>query len=161
MHKPLAGILLLTAAMSLSSAALATDSRACALLTVAELEPVVGSKLSIFQGSTYPTGDMCTASSGTATVTLRLGTKEQADASAKSLDMIRTMGGTVKVKTFGAITCLTVTPAKDMQQYGFKTTCSVNKAAKVAAVEVRVRNQKDMVSIDKLRLLADKMTGRF
>lgn len=157
----LIGILLLIAALGMPSDALATDNRACKLLTAAELEPVVGGKLSAFQGSAYRTGDMCAASSTTVTVMLRLGKKEQADAGAKSMDMLRKMGAKVNVKTFGLITCSAITPPKDMQQYGFKTACSVSKAAEVAAVEVRARNQKDMVSISELHPLADKMTGRF
>lgn len=155
------GILLLIAALTMPSAALATDNRACKLLTAAELEPVVGGKLFPFQGSAYRTGDMCTASSATVTVMLRLAKKEQADGGAKSVDMLRRMGAKVKFKTFGLITCSTVIPPKHMQQYGFKTACSVSKTAEVAAVEVRTKNQKDMVSIDKLHPLADKMTGRF
>jgi hypothetical protein len=157
----LSGILLLIVALGMPSGALATDNRACKLLTAAELEPVVGGKLFAFQGSAYKTGDMCAASSTTVTLMLRLGKKEQADAAAKSLEMLRRMGAIVNVKTFGPITCSTVTPPQHMQQYGFKTTCSVSKAAEVAAIEVRAKNQKDMVSIDELHPLADKMTGRF
>src|SRR5579864_8947077 len=88
----LAGILLLIVALGVPSAALATDNRACRLLTAAELESVVGGKLFAFQGSAYKTGDMCTASSTTVTIMLRLGKKEQADAAAKSMDMLRKMG---------------------------------------------------------------------
>lgn len=161
MQQQLTAILLLIAVLGMPSAALATDNRACKLLTAAELEPVVGSKLFAFQGSAYKTGDMCTASSTTVTVMLRLAGKEQAEAAAKSMDMLRKMGARVNVKTFGLITCSTVTPPKHMQQYGFKTTCSVSKAAEVAAVEVRAKNQKGMVSIEELHPLADKMTGRF
>jgi hypothetical protein len=161
MQQQLAGILLLIAALGMPSAALATDNRACKLLTAAELESVVGGKLSAFQGSTYGTGDMCTASSTTVTVMLRLAEKEQADAAAKSVDMLRKMGARVDFKTFGLITCSTVTPSRHMQNYGFKTACSVSKAAEIAAVEVRVKNQKDMVSIKELHLLADIMAVRF
>lgn len=157
----LSGILLLIAALGMPSGALATDSKACKLLTAAELEPVVGGKLLAFQGSVYRTGDMCAASSTIVTVMLRLGKKEQADAAAKSVEMLRIMGAKINVKTFGPITCSTITPPKDMQQYGFKTTCSVSKAADIAAVEVRAKNQKDMVSINALHTLADKMAGRF
>ena len=161
MQQPLTGILLLIAALGMPSAALATDNRACKLLTSEELESVVGGKLLAFQGSAYKTGDMCTASSTSVTVMLRLAKKEQADAAAKSMDMLRSMGARVDVKTFGLITCSAVTPPKHMQQYGFKTSCSVSKGAEIAAVEVRAKNQKDMVSIDVLHPLADKMTGRF
>ena len=157
----LSGMLLLIAVLGMPSGALATDNRACKLLTAAELEPVVGGKMRAFQGSSYRTGDMCAASSTVANVMLRLGKKEQADAATKSMKMLRRMGARINVKTFGPITCSTITPPKDMQQYGFKTTCSVSKAAEIAAVEVRAKNQKDMVSINALHTLADKMAGRF
>ena len=157
----LTGILLLMAALGMLSAVRATDNQACKLLTAAELESVVGGKLFAFQGSAYRTGDMCTASSTNVTVMLRIAGKEQANAAAKSVDMLRRMGARVDVKTFGLITCSTVTPPKDMQHYGFKTACSVSKAAEVATVEVRARNQKNMVSIKELHPLADKMAGRF
>ena len=157
----LSGILLVIAALGMPSGALATDNRACKLLTAAELDPVVGGKLRAFQGSSYRTGDMCAASSTIAAVMLRLGKKEPADAAAKSMEMLRRMGARIKIKTFGPITCSTITPSKDMQQYGYKTTCSVSKVAEVAAVEVRAKNQKDMVSIDALHPLADKMLSRF
>lgn len=157
----LSGILLLIVVLGMPAGALAPDNRACKLLTAAELEPVVGGKLVAFQGSAYRAGDMCATSSTTVTVMLRLGKKEQADAAAKSMEMLRRMGAKVNVKTFGHITCSTVTPPQHMEQYGFKTTCSVSKAAEVAAVEVRAKNQKDMVSMNELHPLADKMTRRF
>ena len=161
MQHQLTRLLLLIAALGMPSLAFATDNRACKLLTATELQYIVGGKLFPFQGSAYSSGDMCTASSATVTVMLRLAEKEQADAAAKSLDMLRQMGATVNVKTFGLITCSAVAPPKHMQRYGFKTACSVSKAAEVAVVEVRAKNQKDMVSIDELHRLADKMTGRF
>jgi hypothetical protein len=161
MQRALIVILLLIAAINVPSVALGADNRACKLLTAAEVESVLGGKLSAFQGQSYTTGDMCTASSATVSVILRLGKKEQADASAKILDMMRKMGGTVEVKTTGPITCSTISPPEHMQHYGFKTACSLTKAVDVAVVEVRVKDQKNMVSIDKLRPLADKMAGRF
>lgn len=161
MQQQLPRLLLLIAALGMPSAALANDNRACKLLTAAELESVIGGKLLPFQGSAYGTGDMCTASSTTVTVMLRLAKKEQADAGVKSLDMLRRMGAKVNIKTFGMITCSAVTPPKHMQQYGFKTACSVSNTAEVAAVEVRAKKHKDMVSIDELHPLADKMAGRF
>jgi hypothetical protein len=71
------------------------------------------------------------------------------------------MGGQVDVKTFGSITCSTLIPPKNLEQYGFNTTCSVVKGEQVAAVEVTTQSRQDMVPIEKLRPLAEKMAGRF
>jgi hypothetical protein len=71
------------------------------------------------------------------------------------------MGATVEVKTFGPITCSTMVPPANMNQYGYNTTCSVIKGDAVAAVEVGARFRKDMVPIDKLRPLAEKLATRF
>jgi hypothetical protein len=143
----------------------AADNKACKLLTAAELEPVIGGKLSAFNGGSYGTADVCTAKSASATVMLRWAKKKEGSASgnaaAAGLEIARKMGATVDVKTFGAITCSTVIPPKDKEVYGFNTTCSVSKATEVAAVEVTAKTQKDMVAIDKLHPLAEKIAGRF
>ena len=46
-------------------------------------------------------------------------------------------------------------------QYGFNTTCSIVKNDMVAAIEVQTKMQKDMVPIEKLQPLAEKMASRF
>jgi hypothetical protein len=150
---------------------LAADNTACKLLTPAELEPVVGGKLSAFQamGGDAGTGqgqirsEICMAVAPNSTVMLRLakGSSGSKDAAAKGIEMMRKMGVTVDVKTFGPINCSTLIPPKSMEQHGFNSTCSVVKGDQVAAVEVQTKSQKDMVSIDKLRPLAEKMSTRF
>jgi hypothetical protein len=70
------------------------------------------------------------------------------------------MGATVQVKTFGPIVCSTMIPPANMRQYGYNTTCSVTKGDVVAGVEIGARNRKDMVPIDKLRPLAEKLATR-
>jgi len=139
----------------------AADNKACKLLTVAELEPLVG-KLSAFSPQSLGTTDMCSATSPNAKVLLRSAQKRasSADAAAKGLEIAKKMGATVDVKTFGPIVCSTFIPPKGKEIAGFNTTCTVSKGDTVAGVEVTAKSQKDMVSIDKLHPLADKMAGR-
>jgi len=76
--------------------------------------------------------------------------------------MVRQMGGQVDVKKYGPMTCSAVAPPANMvQAIGFNTTCSILKNGWVAAVELTASTRKDQVSIDKLRPLAEQMSGRF
>jgi hypothetical protein len=161
---PIFGAGLFGAVVVMVPALLAADNKACKLLTPAELEPVVGGKLSAFQGQSTGTTDMCSATSTNAKVLLRLAQKKggaSADAAAKGLEIAKKMGATVDVKTFGPIVCSSFIPPKGKEMAGYNTTCTVSKGDAVAGVEVTVKAQKDIVSIDKLRPLADKMAGRF
>ncbi len=155
--------------VSVVAFAAAADNKACKLLTAAELEPVVGAKLSAFSAQSYGTAEMCTATSTKATIMLRWAKKKDpfsagtssSDAAAKGLEIVKKMGATVDVKTFGPIVCSTIIPPKGKEVSGFNTTCTMSKADAVAGVEVTAKTQRDMVAIDKLRPLAEKMAGRF
>jgi hypothetical protein len=57
----------------------------------------------------------------------------------------------VDVKTFGPMTCSTVTPPKNLEV----------KGGEMAAIEITARTKNDVVPIDKLRPVAEKMAGRF
>lgn len=60
------------------------------------------------------------------------------------------------------MTCSTlIPPAKMVAAIGFNTTCSILKNGWVAAIEIGARAQQDLVPIDRLRPLAEKMTPRF
>jgi hypothetical protein len=143
----------------------AEAGKACALLTPSELEAVLGAKVSL-SGGGVPAGlgvDLCTGRTPTATVLLRVakGSGGSGGAEAAGIEMARKMGAQVDVKTFGAITCSTMVPPASLAEHGFNTTCAVNKAGAVAAIEVTARSQKDMIPIERLRPLAEKMAGRF
>lgn len=156
--------LVATVAMLVPVLLTAADNKACKLLTATELEPVVGGKLSAFSAQSYGHADICAATSANAKVMLRWAKKKEgssSDAAAKGLEIAKKMGATVDVKTFGPIVCSTIIPPKGKEVYGFNTTCTVSKADAVAGVEVTAKTERDMVSIDKLRPLADKMAGRF
>lgn len=158
-------VALLMAAVTVTAQAQAADNKACKLLTPAELEPVTG-KLAPFKSALATAGSqMCTAKSLKGTVMLRWSKSRtkpgEPSAAAKGVEAARDMGATVEVKTFGPITCSTMVPPANMNQYGYNTTCSVIKGDAVAAVEVGARFRKDMVPIDKLRPLAEKLATRF
>jgi hypothetical protein len=154
---------LLISAFTLALPASAADNKACKLLTVAELEPVAGGKPSAFTSTlATPDAQICTATAPNGTVMLRWATKKPhaTDYAAKGIEMAKKMGVIVEVKTFGPITCSTFIPPKGKEAAGFNTTCSVDQGGVVAAVEITAKNQKDMVSIDKLRPLAEKIATR-
>jgi hypothetical protein len=136
------------------------DSKACGLLTPAEVEAALGAKVSTFSERA---NGFCYASAPTVTVMLRVARKGGASGrEAKGIEMAKQMGAQVDVQKFGATTCSTlVPPASLVQAMGFNTTCSIDKGDSVAAVEVTAKTQKDMVSIERLRPLAEKMTARF
>jgi hypothetical protein len=136
------------------------DGPACGLLTPAEVETALGARISSF---TEGAGGLCSAAGPAVTVMLRMAKKGAAPGrEAKGIAVAKQMGAQVDVQTFGATTCSTLVPPPQMAQaMGFNTTCSIDKGDRVAAVEVTAKSQANMVSIEKLRALAEKMTPRF
>jgi len=142
-----------------------TGNKACGLLTASELESTLGVKVSMSGSGSMEDGkaELCTGESQTVTVLLRLAKRTAGtggDAKA-GVEAARTMGAQVDVKVFGPISCSTVVPPASLAQYGFNTTCTVSKSSAVAGVEVVTKTQKDMLSIEQLRPLAEKMVNRF
>src|SRR5260370_29675708 len=109
--------------------------------------------------------ELCMGQTPTASVMLRLAKRsDQGQGKGKEaagIEMAKKMGAQVEVKTDGPITCSTMIPPKGLEQYGFNTTCSVLKNGQVAAIEVTAKSQKDMVAMDSLHKIAEKMAGRF
>lgn len=133
----------------------------CALLTPTEIEQVVGQKVPALKASGP---GMCSGSTTGFTLLLRLAQRTGGDTGMedKAMAMVKRMGGQVELKTFGPMTCSTVVPPANLvQAMGFNTTCSILKSGWVAAVEVSAKSQRDQVSIEKLRPLAEKMNSRF
>jgi len=154
---------------ALSVPVVAAGNKACELLTLSELEAVLGTKVTLNSDGAVTGGKTahCTGQAPAAAVMLRLvtgleagrdrtGSKEK-----KGLEMFKQQGVKVDVKTFGPITCSTVVPPENLAQLGFNTTCTVTKETAVAGIEVLVKNQKDIIPIEKLHPLAEKMAGRF
>jgi hypothetical protein len=52
-------------------------------------------------------------------------------------------------------------PPANLAQHGFNTTCTVSKPTAVAGIGVTAKSQQDMVSIERLHPLAEKMASRF
>jgi len=158
----LKAVLFLCAATSASSQTV--DNKACSLLTSAEIQAATGLKVSSWKAQQTAQTDvaLCSGNAGTATVLLRTATKTGAsDRESKGLAIAKQMGAQVDVKTFGPLTCSSMIPPKSLEQYGFNTTCSVQKGSRIAAIEVTAKAQNDMVPIEKLRPLAEKVTSRF
>jgi hypothetical protein len=147
----------------------ADGNKVCGLLTPSELESVLGTKVSLSGGGGMAAGraEFCTGQNSIATVMLRLvtgldpGRDRSGGTENKGIEMVKQMGVQVDVKTFGPITCSTMVPPANLAQYGFNTTCTVTKATAVAGIEVQAKSQIDMVSIEQLRPLAEKMAERF
>jgi hypothetical protein len=146
-----------------TSVAQAPANRACGLVTDSELQSALGSKVTLKAGSI---GDVqtCSGETQSARVLVRL-FKRIADPSGNAeqagIDAIRKMGAQVDVKTSGGITCMTAVPPANMAAMGFGTTCTVtNKASTFAVIEITAKTQKDMVPMEKLRAVAEKMASR-
>lgn len=139
-------------------------NQACRLVTESELQSVLGGKVTLKAGSI---GDVQTCSGETpgARVWLRF-FKRTEDPSGKAeqagVDALRKMGAKVVVKAAGGITCMTLVPPPSMASVGFGTTCTVTaKAPMFAVIEITAKTQKDMVPMEKLRAVAEKMRTRF
>ncbi|MBU6481097.1 MAG: hypothetical protein KGS09_11205 [Nitrospirae bacterium] len=146
----------------------ADGNKACGLLTPSELQTVLGTTVSLSGGGMAARGvALCTGQTSTATVMLRLSTglDQKRDRSGgtekKGIEVVKKKGIQVYVKAFGSITCSTMVPPENLAQHGFNTTCTVSKPTAVAGVEVIAKSQQDMVSIERLHPLAEKMAGRF
>ncbi len=140
------------------------QDNACSLATPAELAAALGTKAPDLKPQTTPGGaaPVCTGTTATATVMLRMGrrTSPGGDKEAKGIAAARQMGIKVDVKTYGPVTCSTMVPPPNLAQMGYNTTCSVLKGNTVAAIEVTTKTQQDMVPMEKLRPIAEKMASR-
>ena len=139
-------------------------AKACNLVTESEVQSVLGAKVTLKNGAIGEV-QTCSGEAPTATMMLRLfkrtgdpsGAKEKA-----GIDAIKKMGAQVDVKTAEGITCMTTVPPANLAQYGYGTTCTVTSKAPVfAVIEITAKAQKDMVPMDKLRTIAEKMATRF
>jgi hypothetical protein len=163
-------MLLAAAATSGLCARAEAQINACSLATADELRAALGSKMvglllsadDLRAALGYPGGvSACGGDTPAASIGLRLVTRSSPeDAEAAGIEAAKKMGAQVEVKTDGPITCWTTIPA-NRAQLGFKTTCSVLKDGRVAAIEVIAWSRQDMVSIEGLRSVAEKMAGRF
>jgi hypothetical protein len=145
----------------------AEANKACGLATPAEIESALGSSV-VLNPMGGGKAEFCTGQAPNAKVVLRLASgldpgRDRSGAKEKAgLEMMKKMGVQIEVKIVGPIVCSTVVPpAGKEQQMGYNTTCTVSKDTAVAGIEVTAKSQKDMVSIERLHPLAEKMAGRF
>jgi len=142
---------------------LAQANQACGLVTAAELQSALGGAVTLKAGS-LGTAQTCSGETPTATVLVRL-FKRTGDPTGKTeqagIDALRKMGAQVEVKATGGISCMTAAPPAKMAAMGFGTTCTVTiKSPTIAVIEITAKNQKDMVPMEKLRAVAEKMASR-
>lgn len=154
--------------LGLPFVAQAQTNKACALASPAEIESVLGAKVTgLNSPSTGNGAQICMGTSAKGSVMLRLATRRNesagspGEAERKGLEIAKKMGAEVDLKTFGPITCSTIIPPKNLEAHGFNTTCAISKPPQVAAIEVHAKTRADMVPIEKLHPLAEKMSGRF
>ena len=137
----------------------ANAQNSCDLVTPAELQSALGTAVTM-----KPAGgpQICMGQAPGYRVMLRLAKTSDASGAkeAKGIAMAKQMGAQVDVRKFGDTTCSTFIPPANMAQAGYNTTCSAFKNGQVGAVEVTATSQQDMVSIEKLRPLADKIGGK-
>ncbi|HMF91082.1 MAG TPA: hypothetical protein VKL40_10580 [Candidatus Angelobacter sp.] len=143
----------------------------CKLLTPAEIESVLGVKVPQFthgsvQGSNTVTcnGDPVKGMSvGMMFAAPKPGDPKIADPMSwietYSRDSAKAIGAQLNMQRFGSSIICTqlITPKQGL----FNTQCYAVKPPNMTAVTVLVPTQQEMVSMDKLRLLAEKMLGRF
>jgi len=155
--------------LAASSLATAQSRNPCTLLSKAEIESVVGGPISGLDGSNNMGGTQ--ACSGVAknrmSVMIMYVTSNQnqkvADPmgylEAESRKSAQSIGAKMDVKRSGNILCTTLIPPK---QGPYSTQCMVGKLPNsMASIAVMVTTEQEMVPIDKLLPLAQKMVGRF
>jgi hypothetical protein len=145
----------------------AQANKACALASSAEIESVLGAKVAGLnaQDTGGTSAQICMGTSPKGSVMLRLARRQSegtpGERERKGIEIYKKMGVQVDVQTFGPIVCSTIIPPKNLEAHGFNTTCTVTKGDTVAGIEITAKTRADMVPIEKLHRLAEKMSGRF
>ena len=142
----------------------------CKLLTPAEIESVLGVKVSGFTRGSAPGGTLtCNGDAGKLmSVGMVLSVQKPGDPKIPDLmgwlenqsrASAKRIGAQLDVKRFGSsILCTAIITPK---QGPYNTQCMAVKPTSMALITVLVPTQQEMVSMDKLRPLAEKMLGRF
>ena len=159
----------LAAGTQATSVEAADTNKACGLLTASEIESVLGTNVALDGSASIPGGKIhiCMGQAASAGVLLRLvtGLEPGRDRSGReekaALVGVKQLGGKVEVKMFGPIVCSTAEPPASKPYMGYHTTCTVSKETAMAVIEITANNKTDMVPIERLRPLGEKMAGRF
>jgi len=161
------GVLLAPAMAWIAPARAAEANRACALVTVEEFEAATGLNVAsvVPSGSAGSGREMCLGFGADKRVvfTLRIAKRTgPAGREEKGIEAVKKMGGQAEVKTFGPISCSTLMiPTGAAGQSHYSTTCTVMKGDTVAGIDIMAKSQSEMVPMDKVRPLAEKIASRF
>lgn len=148
----------------------AAQADPCKLLTPAEIESALGIKASGFTRGSAPGGTLtCNGDAGKGvSVGLVLSIQKPGDPKIPDLmgflenqsrEGAKRIGAQLDVKRFGSsILCTAMTTPK---QGPYNTQCMAVKPTSMAMITVLVPTQQEMLPMDKLRPLAEKMLGRF
>ncbi len=133
----------------------------CKLLQPADLESALGGKAGKFVNS--GDGAMCYGQVGSLKVMIRTGERKgdfAGEKEKKGIELARSRGVRMEVKTEGDLTCSTAIPPASLAKIGFNTTCSILRGGRVVAVEVTAPSEKEMASMDVVRKLVKKAFER-
>ena len=146
----------LIACAATANTATAQTNKACGLLTAAEIEAGLGFKSTL---SPNPGGCMGpTPTHHVVSLELKAATPPGPNDEATFTQFLKAQGIQPEFKKFGPTTCWTGTPQKAGVAFG--TSCSITKGAQTATISVTAGAAKDVVPVEKLRLLAEKMAPR-
>ncbi len=134
----------------------------CKLLTLAEIESALGAKVTFAGSAQWGATPTCAGGSAAKhmSVMVMFAPGGKADDPKWADPLGKRIGAQLDVKRFGsAMLCSTLIPPKPGP---YSTQCLVvKKPTGMASIAILVPMQQDMVPIDKLHLLAEKMAGRF
>ena len=91
-------------------------------------------------------------------VELKAATPPGPNDEATFIQFLKTQDIQPEFKKFGPTTCWTGTPLKAGVAFG--TSCSITKGTQTAIISVTAGSAKDIVPVEKLHLLAEKMATR-
>jgi hypothetical protein len=180
---PLISLLLagaLTLLAPVASLQAQASQRPCALLTSAELEGVLGGKVTATQPQEIPYKkdahndhdgvlSLCTYQMGARSVMVVYSTqpvtaagRQQGEAqTAAATDQLRHQGWTIQSHDFGATKCWTgVAPAGTKSALPPSTSCGAVKGSHFVSVTVTSTNTQDRVPMEQAKHIADVATGR-
>ena len=147
----------LIACAGAANAATVQTNKACGLLPAAEVEAGLGFKSTLSPNSLG--GCMGpTPTHHTVGVELKAATPPGPNDEATFIQFLKTQGLQAEFKKFGSTICWTGTPQKAGVAFG--SSCSITKGAQTATISVTAESAKDVVPVEKLHLLAEKMATR-
>jgi hypothetical protein len=173
--------LLLTGALTLLGPVASLQAqRACALVTSAELESVLGGKVTATQPQEIPYKKdahndhdgvlfLCTYKVGVRSVMVVSSTQPVTAAGRQrgeaqttaATDQLRHQGWTIQTHDFGATKCWTgVAPAGKKSAFSPSASCGALRGNYFVSVTVASTNPQDQVSMEQAKHIADVATGR-